>query len=157
MLHAILTIAAVVLGGIGLYLIYVFIGYSVAIFRGSYDCLPLHLRHERHKDRLWPKSMMSRKWTARCLVEPPIMLWGSKDHGVAPALNGKMGPRPIPRAGQWQFSLAQVSKDSMFFLPYFACNVRGLHFRIGTRWDHQDHYFTLDSLALKFRKPEHND
>jgi hypothetical protein len=137
---------------------YFVIGFGVALLYGGSECLPAHLQSQRHIDRIWIKRWLPRKMTARSLVEPPIMLWGSSCHGIAAAANGNLGPRPIPQAGQWQFSVVQVREGSWFCLPYFAFTTFfGLHFRIGTRWDDVDHYYTLDSMSIKFRSPKNND
>lgn len=149
-----ILIALLIGFGIALYFA---VGLVVALLYGGADCLPQHLQGKKHTDRLWLKSWMPRSMTSRALVEPPIMLFGSRNHATALARNGQSGPRPIPRNSQWQISVVQVQKGSVFFLPYFAVTLFRLHFRVGVRWDHTDHYFTLDSLALKFRKPEHMD
>ncbi|MBI2607390.1 MAG: hypothetical protein HYW51_01030 [Candidatus Doudnabacteria bacterium] len=91
--------------------------------------------------------------TARALLEPPTMIFGSRHYLQAMATSGEVGPKPIPANGQWQFSLVRIRKNSWFFLPYIAFTFCSVHFRIGCRWDDVDHYYTLDSIALKIRKP----
>ncbi len=123
------------------------------------DCLPVWLKGQKHIDRIPGLSWMSRNSTARALVEPPFMIMGSKGQLLGCGKNGKPGPKPIPKAGQWQLCAVQVEEGSWFFLPYFAITTRFVHFRIGTRWDDVDNYYTLDSVALKvkdFRKSTQN-
>jgi hypothetical protein len=146
----IITISVLVLAVV----MYLNVGYIVAIRSGDGNCLPPHLRDKKHTDRVWFKRWMSRNWTSRALVEPPVMIFGSSGHEMSVARNGKSGPNPISRSGGWQFSVAHVKEGSFFYLPYFAITIKRVHFRIGTRWDDIDHYFTLDSLSLKILKRE---
>jgi hypothetical protein len=141
-----------------LMLAYYVIGLAVALVWGGSDCLPAHLRGQKHDDRMRIKSWMSREMTSRSLVEPPVMLVGSREHLMATARNGSHGPKPIPSPGHWQLSVARAYPGSWFYLPYFAFTTRfGLHFRIGTRWDDIDHYFTLDSFSIKLRRVRQDD
>ena len=132
--------------------VYLGAGFAAALRLGDNDCLPLHLRDKKHDDRVLPFCWIPRRLTARPLPEPPIMVAGSPDHAMSETKNGEYGPSPIPGKNQWQISVVPIRPGSWLFLPYFALTTRCVHFRIGTRWDDIDHYYTLDSLAVKVKR-----
>jgi len=113
-------------------------------------CLPEHLKERLHDDYDIPGT----KWipfaaTSFCFVEPPIQILGNQDFNY-PGLNNKMGPKPIPLPGQWQFTIVQEKKGWPLYLPYFAFTTKGgIHFRIGARWDDIDNYYVFPSFGIK--------
>lgn len=133
---------------------YFSLGFLTALLFGGGNCLPPHLANEGHSDRVLGFRWMSRELTARCLVQPPIPLITSRNFPLSLARNGVYGPKPIPGPNQMQVSLVQVREGWPFFLPYLAVTAQRLHFRIGVRWDDVDHYYTLDSIALKMMEFE---
>lgn len=118
----------------------------------SKQCLPKQLQHKKHSDFLLGK-FIPRSWTSHCFQEPPKQIFSNQSE-TAPALNGQLGPLPLPSRGKWQFSLIHVKKHWPFYLPYFAVTTKkGWHMRLGCRWDEVDHYYTFPSFALKKLKP----
>ena len=112
-------------------------------------CLPEWLRGKTHDDYYltWTR-WIPRSATSWCIKAPPIQLLGNQE-GEALAADGTIGPKPIPRPGEWQLSIVQIKKGWPFFLPYFAWTTeQGTHFRLGARWDDVDQYYTFPSIAI---------
>src|SRR5574341_1308529 len=108
----------------------------------SRECLPEPLRDQRHTDWIWPFSYIPRAWTSFChgrFSVPPIRRLGN-----TPLTGWRdttfLYPKPIPPPGHWHLASPL----------YFAFTTkRGLHFRIGARFDDVDGYYTIPSLTLK--------
>ena len=153
MIRRMLNCIGLLLCGCAVYMaiVYAVIALSPEIGWGN-DALPHHLKGKTHND-YWFASIrwIPRGATSMRLVEPPVMILGSRDHRKASGLNGTKGPKPIPGPGQWQFSLVQVKAGWPLVLPYFAyTSAEGSHFRCGARWDDVDHYYTFPSIAVYY-------
>jgi hypothetical protein len=79
------------------------------------------------------------------------MLLGNQKETFPTRDRSAIGPKPIPKPGEWQFSVVQVRAEiPIWFLPYFAYTTRqGSHFSIGCRWDDTDHYYIFPRIAVK--------
>lgn len=143
LLRSLLTISAIYLS-IGHLLAFVIIG----------DCQPYEGALGVHQDYYFSFFRgVPRKITTRCLAGLPILLLGNQDYWRE--TNQGFSPKPIPRRGEWQLSVTKWRKNCPIFLPYFSFTTTGgIHFRIGSRWDDMNGYFTIPSLALKFPSEE---
>ena len=100
------------------------------------ECLPDHLKDERHTDWLWPFSYIPRAWNAFC-GEGPIWLTPEQ--------------KPIPLPG----GVSHHSRDKNGARrPYYGRTFKnGFHFRTGYRWDDVDHYYNwvLFTAGFEYR------
>ena len=128
---------------------YFFVGCIIALF--SDNCLPSKLQDKKHCDySIEFFQRISRNFTSRCLAGPPVMILGSNTHDKRFGPNDLSGPSPIGNRGQWQISMIQVERGLPFYFLYFAwTSQNGIHYRIGTRWDDIDGYFTIFSVARR--------
>jgi hypothetical protein len=112
-------------------------------------CLPAWLRGKNHDDYyFYQMRWIPRSATSWCIPQAPILLLGNQ-RGRAAALDGRIGPKPVPQPGEWQVSVVQLKRDWPLFLPYVAWTTKdGTHFRFGARWDDIDHYYTFPSIAI---------
>ena len=121
---------------------------------------------ERPKhDDFWPGfRWIPRNWTSFRLRQAPNQILGNQSYwqnfytgevvkDIPYKADYQLGPKPIPRRGEWQLSLVPVEFGAWTLkLPYFAFKSRsGWHFRVGARWsdDHPHNYVTFPSLAIK--------
>lgn len=120
-----------------------------------------------HDDYVPGLEWIPRTWTSFSIETPPRLLfgnqryWGNFYNGQrlsdSPIPSPVWGPKPIPRPGEWQFSLVPISISNwgIIVLPYFAFKTKsGLHFRMGARWSDDEgfNYVTFPSLAVKMFK-----
>lgn len=100
------------------------------------ECLPEHLRDERHTDWPWPLSYIPRAWNAYCGLGP---IWVE-----APGYQSK----PIPDPG---FKSAHDFDKNGEERPYSAQTyANGFHVRHGYRWDDVDHYYNYVIFSAGF-------
>ncbi len=115
-------------------------------------CLPDYLKTKKHNDYTFlfrPLRFLPFAATSFCFEEPPIMILGNQKSFEFSRNKSLKGPKPVPKAGEYQLSVIQVKKNLPLFLPYFAITFKNnLHFRIGCRWDDVDHYYVFPSIAL---------
>jgi len=135
------------------WMIYFFFAYITASKHGLIggSCIPDHIRDKYHDDYYFKfMHIIPRKYTFGCFTEPPVMLFGNQNYWSL-AKNDFVGPRPIPRPGEWQFSVILIEiKNMKLYLPYFAFTTSsGWHARIGCKWDDVDGYFVFFSIAFK--------
>jgi hypothetical protein len=132
-----------------LVLIYFLAGFILAMLDET--CLPKHLEYTTRTDYYFRiVRWIPRNTTSRCLVEPPQMIFGSKDHRRSKSGRGIVGPSPIGERGQWQMSAVQVRKGWPFYFFYFAATTEaGMHYRIGVRWDDVDDHYIIFSIARR--------
>lgn len=132
--------------GAGYFLLACFLG----VFSRAQCPLPEAIAVGVHTDyRFEFFQSVPRSYTSRCFVSPPILILGNQEHWARDRA-GVIGPKPIPRKGEWQLSLVQWRQGWPVILPYFALTtIGGWHFRIGPRWDDIDHYYTFPSFAIK--------
>jgi len=128
---------------------YFVLAYLLAVVSVS-DCgIPESILKGVHTDyRFAILQSVPRSFTSYCLAGPPILLMGNQDNW-AKHKNGEFGPKAIPKGGEWQLSFVRWRTGWPVFLPYFAFNHFGWHFRVGTRWDDVDQYYTVPTLAFK--------
>jgi hypothetical protein len=117
-------------------------------------CLPGYLKDRSRDDYSYLFRLfrwVPWTWTSWCFAEPPIMLLGNQKGTFPTRDSSAIGPKPIPKPGEWQFSVVQVRAEiPIWFLPYFAYTTQqGSHFSIGCRWDDTDHYYVFPRIAVK--------
>ncbi|MBL8029627.1 MAG: hypothetical protein JNN11_00015 [Candidatus Doudnabacteria bacterium] len=121
---------------------------------GSKACLPEHLHHKTHTDWEFKKQT---PWHTNVICDhgPPLQVWGNQDYWSV-AENKRIGPKPIPRPGEWQlsrktFPTHKGPRDLYYFA--FTVHIFGewYHFRVAEfRWDDVDGYYIFFSAASKF-------
>ena len=123
-------------------------------------------------------SFINRKYTSFCNFKAPVIFFGNQRYwsafnrelhtkiwqyselGDLPTQVGEYkldwGPKPIPRPGEWQFSVVTVDYPRLptLGLPYLAFTTKyGVSFRIGARWtDGYPSYVQYPSIAIKGAK-----
>lgn len=109
------------------------------------DALPEHLRDRPHEDWPFPFSLIPRAWTAY-KWGPPKKLFGNQQ-----TIDDQGAPKPIGPPGTWQVSYyPEAPKEWALFNWYVALTTKkGIHYRLGTRWDDIDKYCTILSVARK--------
>jgi hypothetical protein len=96
------------------------------------ECLPDHLKDERHGDWWWPLSLVPRAWNAYCGLGP---VW---------QIGKGYQSRPVPEPG---FRSAHIWDKDGSYRPYFARTFKnGFHYRRGYRFDDVDRYYNLIRL-----------
>ena len=102
----------------------------------SKECLPDHLKDERHTDWPWPFSYVPRAWNASC-GDGPVWFEGPEYQ-----------PKPIPEPG---FKSGHDFDKTGEYKPYRATTYsNGFHVRRGYRWDDVDYYYNYVVFSAGF-------
>lgn len=119
------------------------------------SALPKKLQNKRHDDWIWPFKLIPRAWTAYKWGKPQEQ-YGNlnpdspSDYSFIVDTYDELFhdfPKPITGLGTWQLSNFPFGPR---FAWYFAFTTKkGLHFRIGARWDDVDNYVEFPSIAIK--------
>ncbi len=117
--------------------------------------LPAHLRDRLHWDYIWPLKLIPR-WVTSFAWGVPKKILGNQTLVRKQRGTGPKGPGPIGEPGSWQISRYPKAPLVIRYLPiYFAFTTKkGLHARIGARWDDVDGYITFPVIAI--RRPRVN-
>ena len=117
----------------------------VFIENGGGGCLNDERRYGSHSDYIWGLRWIKWRDTVICGIAPPIQDSGNQDYH-----DHRGAPKPIPPAGEWQWSHAKIqTKYWNVRLDYVAITLPGrYHARLGWRWDDIDNVY-LFSLSIK--------
>ncbi len=140
------AILVVLLGGLS----YLTLGLGVAMPFWGGRCMPTTLRAQTHTDFTMPGTKwIPRRFTCFCLpTKGPKVLWYSAGTEFVNLPSGELAPKPIPKPGEWQFSVVQMRPSLPFYWPYWAwTSGTGMHYRAGVRWDDVDKFYVFPSLA----------
>lgn len=110
----------------------------------SRRALPGHLRDREHWDYPAALRWVPRSWTSFQWGRPRMILGNQGDRRYN-------SPKPIGRPGTFQISRYPALPAPFRWMPlYFAATTPGgWHLRLGARWDDEDHYISLPSIAIK--------
>ncbi len=106
------------------------------------SALPEHLRDRPHEDYPWGLRWIPRAWTA-FKWGAPWMVAGTQRCGFNNVV------KPIGPPGTWQISKFYDSPFKSIPIYFAFTTKRGIHFRIGARWDDVDSYVEWPSIAIK--------
>lgn len=108
--------------------------------------LPENLRGKRHTDYPWGLRWIPREWTAFDWGVPRLVYGGTNSWAPTGSIP-MQAPKPINPPGGWQLSRFE---DGPWFAWYFAFTTKkGIHYRIGARWDDVDNYVEFPTIARK--------
>lgn len=108
------------------------------------SALPENLRGKRHADYPWGLRWVPREWTAFDWGAPKVYAGDLNPQDFGDIY---MAPKPITSPGTWQLSRFP---DGPWFAWYFAFTTKkGVHYRIGARWDDVDNYVEFPTISRK--------
>lgn len=134
------------------------VGLILAFCKADYFHIKTNRDTRLHDDYFIPiLRKIPRSLTTAQLVEPPIMVFGNQSEVHFYPAKGynypvpkyALGPKPVPRAGEYHFALVQVHRRLPFLLWTFSLvTPDGQLVSVGQcRWNDNAHNYTLIRLA----------